>query len=118
MLILWRMLALFLALRLLVPPGVCLCHLFDSDPACSEETEEEQPGQDEHEHSPGCPALQAAGDYLTVECVRPPAPLLCCWARLLPPLPPEAISPSRDCLSAGYHPSEQPIYLTVRALLI
>ena len=119
MFVLWRMLTLLLALRLLVPSGVCLCHLFDSDPACPADSEEEQqPGHDEHEHAPGCPASQVAGDYLSAESVRLAAPSLCCWTPLLPPLPPVALSPICGGLTALPHLAEQPIYLTVRALLI
>jgi len=46
------LLAIVMILRLLVPPGVCLCHLF---------APESEAHSDHDHHAPGCPASKMAG---------------------------------------------------------
>ncbi len=120
MVCLTRLLFLLLGLRLLMPHGVCFCHLLDRQTPCPVEQDDgpSTPAEDEDEHSPSCPASKTAGDYV-------PSP--CCELSLAPALPetltlPEAslaLSPAETTSPAPFaHPSEQPLYLTLRALLI
>ncbi|MBI1915312.1 MAG: hypothetical protein HYS12_11320 [Planctomycetes bacterium] len=118
--LLTRLLFLILGLRLLMPHGVCVCHLLDHrqpQPAESEDIPA-TPEEDEDEHSPSCPASKTAGDYLSAPCCGLPAP---------PALPAIPILPEPRLLSslpeaANLAPfllvPEPPLYLTLRALLI
>jgi hypothetical protein len=115
-----RLLFVILGLRLLMPHGVCVCHLLDPQPSRSTESEEvpATPAEDEDEHSPSCPASKTAGDYLSAPSSELPVP------PALPALPlvPEALALSSLSEGATLTPfhlaPEAPLYLTLRALRI
>jgi hypothetical protein len=115
-----RILFLLLGLRLLMPHGFCVCHLLDPQTHCPIEENEgpAAPAEEEDEHSPSCPASKTAGDYV-------PSPD--CELSLVPALA-ETLTLPEACLVLAHaetscpapfaHPSAQPLYLTLRALLI
>jgi hypothetical protein len=114
----WRTLTLLLALRLLVPPGICLCHLFESMLFHSAEAEEEEtPGQ-EDEHAPGCPTSSTADGYATGNTVTVPGSCLCLWTAALPSPPLLNAVPGSVGLLPFPPTAKTPVYLMVRALLI
>jgi hypothetical protein len=106
-----RLLVLLLALRLLVPQGVCLCHLPD---ACESDAD----GDDEDEHTPGCPESVAACDYLSAPAVSAPAPADCPWGQA-PDAPASCPQPADFAALTPFRNSpNRPVFLTLRALLI
>jgi hypothetical protein len=71
-----------MTVRLLVPPGVCLCHLFEPEPPA---TSSNGPVLAEEHHHPGCPASGKAGTCWVPKAENPHTTILsdlCC-----PPLP-------------------------------
>jgi hypothetical protein len=121
-----RLLFVLLTLRLLLPPGICVCQWHS--PAArmlaglfktGKEVPPSPPAEQEDDHEPGCPASKlAAGMGL-----RPASP---------PPLPPAAspevvhvagaiVPPAAARVDGGfpaYRPPDTSLYLTVCALLI
>ena len=115
-----------MALRLLMPPGICACKW--SSPAArllvvllqnerQVPTEEER---DDNDHAPGCPASPLAAGMG----VKPPSePLLPPGLALDPPPPPQSIQPiaqtdgGESSSLRSDHPDD-PLYLTLRALLL
>lgn len=121
-----RILFVLLTLRLLLPPGICVCQWHS--PAArilaglfktGKEVPPSPPAENEDDHEPGCPASKlAAGMGL-----RPAAQ---------PPLPPAASPEVVDVAEAfvplattpfdggypAYRPPDASLYLTVCALLI
>lgn len=67
-----------MALRLLVPPGLCLCHLCEPAPPAG------APAVADDHHHPGCPSSPRAGTAWTPKCENPPAPAV---TGLLGPMP-------------------------------
>ena len=120
MVCLTRILFLLLGLRLLMPHGFCVCHLLDptTHSPVAENEAPSAPAEEEDEHSPSCPASKTAGDYV-------PSPD--CELSLAAPLY-DTLTLPETCLVLAHtetscpapftNLSEQPLYLTLRALLI
>ncbi len=115
-----RFLFFLLGLRLLMPHGVCVCHLLDHQQRRSAESEDipATPEEDEDEHSPSCPASKTAGDYLSVPCCKLPAPPVLPIIVLLPEPLLLASLPEAASLAPFLLVPEPPLYLILRALLI
>jgi len=118
-------LMVLITIRLLMPPGICVCKL--NSPAARFlvallKSDKQVPNEEERDddHAPGCPASPLA----TGMGVKPPAISLLPPDLSLDPLPPlestpMISSPWGDSPSHGRfdHPQD-PLYLTLRALLI
>ncbi len=114
-----RLLFVVLALRLLAPQGVCLCHALNLEEADHGGPGDELPAAPhEDDHVPGCPSSKTAGDYASFAGpTLPDLPLLACLP-VSPDVPAVAEVPVSAPVSTFAHPSERPIFLMVRALLI
>ncbi len=122
-----RILLVLLAVRLLMPPGICICklscpatrfvaHAFGTEsPTHSEEEEDD--------HLPGCPASELA-QGMGLKPAGPPAPSLDLANVQLFVLPPHGsllVAPSAVSSAAppsGPPPAKGPFYLTLCALLL
>lgn len=113
----WRTLTLLLAMRLLVPPGVCLCHLFESVFLHTVAGEEDEPPSHD-EHLPGCPTCSTADGYVTGNPVTVPASCPCFWTPALSSPPLLDAVPGSVGLLPFPGSAQTPVYLMVRALLI
>jgi hypothetical protein len=121
--ILWRVLFVLMTLRLLAPPGICLCKStgplllwLGTTPVTEEPTRED-------DHEPGCPASPlSAGMYLKPSGVPlhppltfdhpPQAELPLCQARLLLP------APGDDVPVVFERPPRSALYLSLLTLRI
>lgn len=120
MVCLTRILFLLLGLRLLMPHGFCVCHLLDptTHSPVAEDEGPSTPAEEEDEHSPSCPASKTAGDYVpSPDCELSLAPALL-ETLTLPEACPVLGHAETSCPAPFANPSEQPLYLTLRALLI
>lgn len=107
-----RCLFLLLVLRLLWPPGICVCHLFDPEPAHH---------HDHDDHVPGCPASKMAMTSCAMKPDVPRPPDLPEPVRLSADDGAEVDGALRPCGArspADPDPPERSLYLTLRALLI
>jgi hypothetical protein len=102
---------LLIFVRLLWPPGICACHLFDAEPA----------HHDHEEHAPGCPASKMAltQTIMKQDASQPPdAPTLAVTL----PEPQRAVAADGPDASQLAPPAPSwdgpPLYLTLRALRI
>lgn len=101
-------LGLLASFRLLVPPGICLCHAFE--PASEQH-------QDHDQHAPGCPACQSASGWLTSPRAEAPQSAPLCLAADPPQSPtPTSVTLTRSCRAL---PGQKaPVYLRDCALRI
>jgi hypothetical protein len=118
-------LMVLIVVRLLMPPGICACKW--SSPAARFlvallQSERQVPVEEDRDddHAPGCPASPLAVGMG----VKPPIePLLPPGLALDPPPPPQSVQ-FFSCIDAGevpfprYDHPQDPLYLTLRALLI
>jgi hypothetical protein len=119
----FRILNLLIVVRLLVPPGVCVCDLpclAAALPGVVLQCDEDAPPEHEHdEHAPGCPCSPLSA----VLGLRPsPAPPPAVAAVALSPdlaadAPPLSAHDEPRPLS-GARPAESPLYLTHCSLLV
>ena len=120
----YRVLFVLMTLRLLLPPGICVCKW--NSPAARILVDLFQTGKDipppepeDNDHAPGCPASPfAVGMGL-----RPasPLPLILDPAFEMPPV--AEVAPSGFCFTSATaeppcEPPEDTLYLTLRTLLI
>jgi hypothetical protein len=119
-------LMVLIALRLLLPPGICVCKW--NSPAArflvallqTERQVPAEPESDDDDHAPGCPASPLAVGMG----VRPPCEPLLPPALSLDSLPPpEAAQPLFSVCAElddwdATDPPHAPLYLIVRALLL
>lgn len=100
---------LLMTLRLLVPPGVCLCHIFESEPHTHHE------GDD---HAPGCPASKMAGTPWLKESEKPHWLTLSESFPLLPDGDDAVAQRGPILLPPNGAPLDPPLYLCLCALRI
>jgi hypothetical protein len=119
-------LMVLMVLRLLLPPGICVCEW--SSPAArlliallnGQRQVPPQQEPDDDDHAPGCPASPLAVGMG----VRPPSELVWPPALSLDPLPPlQAAQPFAPLCCERENPPpidlpHSPLYLTLRALLL
>ncbi len=119
-------LMVLIALRLLMPPGICACQW--SSPAArllialtqsDRQIPIEQPRDNDDDHDAGCPASPLAAGMG----VAPPCQPLLPPALALDPLPPptrlaSSPVPAERIGSNHFDEPSTPLYLTVRALLL
>jgi hypothetical protein len=107
----WQLLLVCIfGLRMLVPPGVCLCHLAD--------TRAEMPAHEEDDHTPSCPAAPNGNIWIKG---HPTPPLPLDLALATPCLPDEAIALAIADTSAVGFPlpfDAHPRHLALTVLLI
>lgn len=99
---------------IVMPPGFCPCRLqaaFFSAHPCDEPADHEDSHDDCHCGQPKAPCLLAAAPAL------PPLDLATAVLLTEPPIHGE-VENAFTAFASRYHSSDQPIYLTLRALLI
>jgi hypothetical protein len=120
--ILSRVLFVLITLRLLVPPGVCLCKL--SSPAAHLLAsvlgrEAPAPEPEDEDHAAGCPASKLAEGMAVRPAAGPGAPDLALGQALADPPPLTALAtPDADAPPPFGAPPDTPLYLTLCALRI
>jgi hypothetical protein len=117
-LFLTRLLVLILPLRLFLPSGICLCHFFDRQQVLPALPEESPFDPGEEDHVPSCPCSKTTCDWVCQPALDLPDADLSCSLIDLSPAVDTWAGPAHPVLTRYCPPPDQPVFLTVRALLI